>query len=175
LLVKRVVLVEFLGSVSSPDSEEKLWLVEALRQPSLEARVLTAIQGNSEWFEFLASHHLPRLMAAADFNSGHLLHALGAAWGFARQDCLRLVRQNWLHEPSKDPLTFQLLYQLPSWDELTVEVANRILSRTRMSRFASLELVTRVSESLPAHAPRLLASILRRELEELNSSHPRRK
>jgi hypothetical protein len=100
-------------------------------------------------------------------NAGLLAGVLIAAWPFARGECLRLIRDNWLPDPAKDELSWQALSYLPDWDEEAAGVACTIVARTRVRRGAVLHLAAQVAGSSPALAPRIVAVGFRRELEEL--------
>ncbi|MBX9579615.1 MAG: hypothetical protein K2X87_04840 [Gemmataceae bacterium] len=163
----RHLLVEFLGTDPDPGPAEEGWLAAALADPALEGRVLAAVRGNPAWFGRLARSHLPGLMRAAGPQSGLLLGVVAAAWGIAREECLRLVRTHWLPDPGKDLLTFHALTQLPSWDAEGVELACAVVGRSPINRPSAAHLAAQVAGSAPDLAPRVVAAALRREVEEL--------
>jgi nucleoside phosphorylase len=163
----RHLLVEFLGGVGEPDAQEQAWLFGTLANRELEGKVLSAVRGNPGWFAVLSRNHLPRLMRAGTPNTGLLVWVLIAAWPFARSECLRLVRDNWLPDPAKDEFSWQALSYLPEWDEEVVEIACTIVARTPVRRGAVLHLAAQVVGSSPALAPRIVAVGFRREIEEI--------
>jgi hypothetical protein len=163
----RHLLIEFLGGVQESDLQEQAWLFGALSIPDLEGKVLSAVRGNPGWFAVLARSHLPRLMRDGTVNSGLLLGVLIAAWPFARDECLALIRQVWLPDPAKDELTWQVLSYLVDWEESSAEIGCTVLGRTRISRGAVLHLAAQVVGSAPALACRIVAVGLSRELGDL--------
>ncbi len=166
----RHLLLEFLGGVKEPNLQEESWLIGALAKPELEAKVLSVVRGSRGWFGSLSPNHLPHLMRAGTAHSGLLVGVLIAAWQFAPDECLTLLRQHWLPDPAKDQLTWQTLSYLPTWDESAIELACAIIRRARISQGAALHLATQVVESAPALAPRIVATAFRRELEELEGA-----
>lgn len=163
----RHLLVEFLGGVGEPDEQEQAWLFGALENPELEGKVLSSVRGNAGWFAVLLRSHLPRLMREGTPNAGLLAGVLIAAWPFARGECLRLIRDNWLPDPAKDELSWQALSYLAVWDEEAADVACTIIARTRVNRGAVVHLAAQVVGSSPELAPRIVAVGFRRELEDL--------
>jgi hypothetical protein len=168
----RHLLLDFLGQVSSPSpsDRERLWLTEYLQQPGYRPKVLAAVRGSAVWFSILAPSHLPAAMRLPPRDAWPMVGVIGSAWDHDRTQCLALLEANWFPDAAKDELTWRALEQLPSWDEPALDLACRIIRRASFSISAVWFLASRLVESTPTHALRLIAAKLCAELERLEAT-----
>jgi hypothetical protein len=166
----RRLLVDFLGQVPDPQPLEQTWFSGALGNDDLRNTALAAVRGNVGWFRFLAEAHLPGLMRLPADQSWPIALLLGASWPFGRDDCLRLLRQHWIDDPSWDYASWRVLEQLTVWDEVAVSLVCRILRRTPVHSAHVNALTRSVADSAPGLASRVVSSYLEAQLERFEAA-----
>ena len=168
----RHLVIEFLGQQVRPSDAEELILAPIFKRTSpLRMAALRAIAGSPGWFERLKSSVIPEAMR--DENpSGANLAPLMAAWHFAHDDVLSLVRNKWYSDPNKDTVTWLLLEECPSWDDSILQMATTILRRTHIDAFRVGYLASKVAVTLPTAGFALVRAALDRSFEQVVAKHP---
>jgi hypothetical protein len=163
----RYLLIDFLGQVSEPDEHEILLLSKWLIQSEDQLRVLIAIRGSEKWFRALYRSHLPTVMNWPLQKQWPIIGVITAAWEFARAECLKLIKDNWLNDPAKDELTWRALSEIGTWDEEAVDMICKVIERAAGKEnrvWWAEDLVKVVSADKPALAPRVFAAAVAHDL-----------
>lgn len=156
----RLLLVEFLGELSSPVAFEMICLEEVMQSPELRAAGLKSIIGSPGWFANFVRNALPAAMAASDNDANHALRILQSAWVFAADEVVQLLRAHWLPTPAKDSFTWAALGACNEWTEAVEEIAQTVLLRSPISSWDVDYTASTVAVEQPAVAFRLIRSKL---------------
>lgn len=158
----RMLLIEFLGSQSTPLRDERQIVFENFDEPWFQRRFLNVAVGSPGWFEALQPMHLPMLMVRPIAEAATVQPLLDSALGFASDVVLALVDANWLPYPDKDELSWRLLAMgaVAPRDVAWVDRLERIAARMDLAPWAIGHGSSIVSAALPDEAPRLVAAWL---------------
>jgi nucleoside phosphorylase len=169
------LLIEFLGQMAGIEEYEIALLVERLRAPDYQARVLIAVRGSTEWFHALVKSHFPIVMAGAVENQWQMIGVISDAWDIDRDACLGLIERFWLPDATKDQLTWRTMNELGQWDEKSVDVVLTLIRRAaHLARIWWVEsLVTLISEDKPQLAPRVFIEAAERQFPPLGAGEER--
>lgn len=158
----RMLLVEFLGSQSTPLRDERQIVFENFDDPWFQRRFMNVAVGSPGWFEALQLMHLPMLMVRPIAEAATVQPLLDGAWSFLPDAVLALVDTHWLPYPDKDELSWRLLAMgaIAPRDVAWVDRLERIAARMDLAPWAIGHGASIVSAALPAEAPRLIAAWL---------------
>ena len=160
----RILIIEFLSQLNSPQEFEANWLLPYLEQPEFRHRILSCMSGSKGWFDIIADTLLPSYMTQPSDQAISVVALLQNALVFAKDKMLNLIEKFWLQTPDKDNLTLLVLDYLKAWDEKALNMACIIFSRADTPNHWIQPIVTLVSEHAPQLAPRLLKVYLDRLL-----------
>lgn len=162
----RILIIEFLSQLNSPQEFEANWLLPYLEQPEFKYRILSCMSGSKGWFDIIADTLLPAYMTLPSDQAISVAALLQNALSFAKDKALNLIEKFWLQTPDKDNLTLLVLDYLKTWDEKAMNIACIIFSRLDTPNHWIQPIVTLVSEHAPQLAPRLLKVYLDRLLDK---------
>jgi hypothetical protein len=164
----RMLLIEFLGQQVAPLEAELRLVFRSLDDIWFKRRFIPSAIGSSGWLHALADKYLPMWMAQHLGEARQLVPMLDAALKIDQPLTVRLVREFWLSDPSKDELSWRVLAmgslapQTIGW----VSDLETIIVRTTLADWAVVHAASVVSVSLPEEAPRLVAAWMRRSLAQ---------
>ena len=160
----RVLLLVHLGSQTRPTDREEAVMGRALGDPGLEPHAFRAVSGSPGWFERLADAFIAPAMLVPGESAQRMVGVLIAAWAFARDGVVALIRAAWSNDPSFDRETWAVLSRVWDWPEDALRVACAVVARTE----TGVHDVNYVAETLgvrqPEAALRLVHARLEREL-----------
>lgn len=165
----RILLMEFLGQLSNPEDYEAAWLLTYLERREFRQRILSFIAGSPGWYERLVCTYVPVVMVEKPEHAWEAVIVLQRAWSFAKDSVIKLLRQYWLTDNTKDFLTYQTLIALAEWNNDTVEIACTIFKRTGFDLLAVGHIASIISVSTPNLAPRVIRAELDRRLAALQN------
>lgn len=168
----RILLMEFLGQLSNPEDYEASWLLPYLERKEFRQRILSFMAGSPGWYERLVCTYIPLLMAEEPKHAWEVVVVLQRAWSFAKDSAIKLLRQYWLTDNTKDFLTYQILRELSEWNNDTVDIACTIFKRTGFDLSAIGHIASIISVSTPKLAPRVVRAELDRRLTSLQNHSP---
>ena len=161
----RYLLIDFLGNIVDPADFEIAILAARLSDDEDRTRILLAIRGKPKWFNALKSSHFPVTMRLPMEKQRAIVAVIAAAWISDRDDCLKLIEDNWLADSDKDVLTWQALRYLDAWDERAIQLVLRLVGRLDPNQSVHhwvQSIVYIISEHQPELAPRVFVEIVRR-------------
>lgn len=160
----RILLLDYLGSQDKPTDREETVIGRALNDPGLRWHAFRAVSGSSGWFARLADGFVAPAMLVPGESAERMVGVLIAAWEFARDPVVELIREAWVHDPSCDLNTWGVLSRVWNWSEDALHVACEVVRRTEIGGHD----VNYVAETLGAGqseaALRLVHACLQREL-----------
>lgn len=162
----KMLLIEFLGLQTTPTSAERQLVEQAMTDQWFVPRFIGAAVGSPGWFVSLLPAHLPKLMALPGDQAQVVLPMLRQALHFSSENVVDLVRRQWLNDPDKDFLSWQVLGdgdvapQVGFWLNSLVLIAGR----SQIAEWAVGHIAGVVSADQPDEAPRLIAAWLRRQI-----------
>ena len=165
----RILLMEFLGQLSNPEDYETAWLLPCLEQREFRQRILSFMAGSPGWFERLVCTYVPLVMVEKPEHAWEAVVVLQRAWSFAKDSVIKLLRQHWLPDNTKDLLIYQTLRELATWDTDTVDIACTIFKRTEFNLLSISHIASIISVSTPNLAPRVVRAELDRRLVALQN------
>jgi len=169
----RYLLIDFIGQQASPTEIEISLFAMKLSQNSDRNRILTAIRGNSNWFEAFKTTHFPPLMQLPVENSWAMLGVISMAWSFAKEDCLSLIENHWIGNPEKDRLSANAFQDLEEWDVRSEKLFITVIQRSEDSRLWWFQrIVERTIDEQPDLAIRILKAAIFREYENSSGVNP---
>lgn len=163
----KMLLIEFLGRQTVPLPAEKRLVEQAMADKWFLPRFIGAAVGSPGWFSVLAPIHLPGLMSLADDQAQVLVPLLRQALHFDADAAVDLVSRHWLHNKTRDVLSWQVLGvgdvvpRIGLWLDSLVMIAGR----TPISDWAIGHVAGVVSAACPDEAPRIVAAWLKRQIE----------
>jgi ABC-type cobalamin/Fe3+-siderophores transport system ATPase subunit len=152
----RGLLIDFMGQAQVLLPAETRLVLEIADDIKWRPRVLASTAGSAGWFCCLQKHVVPEVMNLEPDDARICLPVLvgGAA---VDPDAVRsLIDRHWLPHERYDSLTIFLLEQLPQWSGEDADRFARIASRTAVEPWSISAIATRMSESLPERAPRVI-------------------
>jgi nucleoside phosphorylase len=161
----RFLLIEFLGQLEDPEEREAQWLLSCLRTPVLRERALLAVVGRKRWFEIFLEGYLPALMIQDVEKAWAVIPMLRAAWDFAENDNLHLIKTYWLIDKTKHNLVWNVMQNLEMWDQGTAEIIYRLIDLSPVNREQIMFLATSIAVSAPDLAVKVIARTLQKELK----------
>jgi nucleoside phosphorylase len=166
----RLLLLDFLGYIEGPDTQETKWFLEAFQKPELRNRAIFSAIGNRYWFHELSSAHLPFIMRQDKDLAWKISPLLIRALAFASADVLKLIRENWLQDSDKDELTVHVLRYLKEWDQNSIDLACNVLSRSPVHPHLTVSLATGVAEASPQLAGKIVKAGIRSEIRKIQTN-----
>ncbi len=164
----RILLMEFLGQLSNPEDYEAAWLLPHLEQRKFRQRILSFMAGSPGWFERLVCTYLPLVMVEKPGYAWEPVVVLQRAWT-SKDSVIKLLRQHWLPDNTKDLLIYQTMRELATWDTDTVDIACTIFKRTEFNLLSISHIASIISVSTPNLAPRVIRAELDRRLAALQN------
>lgn len=163
----KMLLIEFLGQLQDPGTSETALVAEKWDDAWYRRRLLATAPGSPGWFDWLANDHLVEIMRSPVEEARVALPVLWRALPARRSRVLDLIRSHWQPIAEKDPLTWFVLEQLPTWDTDCVTLGRQILARTGISGWQANHVVSVVSAAEPAQAPLLLDAWLQQKTADM--------
>lgn len=157
----KMLLIEFLGQLHDPASNETALIAERWDDPWYRRRILATVPGSPGWFDWLADDHLAGIMRLPIDDARVALPVLRRALSVRQARVLQMVRVHWQVNAEKDPLTWCVLEDLPAWDPESIAQCRQILARTKFSGWQANHIISAASASDPVRAPQLLDAWLR--------------
>lgn len=160
----RMLLIDFLGSQDQPTDREETVVGRALNDPGLRWHAFRAVSGSGGWFARLADGFVAPAMLIPGESAERMVGVLIAAWEFARDRVVEVIREGWANDRSFDLQTWGVLSRVWDWSEDALQVACAVVQRTDIGGHD----VNYVAETLGAGQPdaalRLVYACLQREL-----------
>lgn len=128
----RFLLLEFMGSQSSPTDREQSLVVGASEQEDLLPFVLKSIVGSRGWFARLGGSVLASAMANPK-RADNCIQLLTSAWDHSPFEVPRLIRDVWLLDSSNDWRTLVVLQDAPAWTPDLVNLGRSVAERCDLS------------------------------------------
>ena len=162
----RVLLLDYLGSQSRPTDREAVVMGSALRDPELRWHAFRAVSGSDGWFERLADGFVAPTMLEPGEPAERMVGVLIAAWRFAPQRVVELIRKVWAADRAFDLYTWGVLSRVWDWPEDALRVACDVVERTEIPTNDVNYVVETLGAAQPETALRLTHARLRREFSE---------
>jgi hypothetical protein len=162
----RILLMEFIGLQDDPFILEKHLLRPAFSDPARRAKAFVAIAGRQAWFDLVKGAELPALMVTEARDAWPARTVLQAAWKFARDEVLALVRAHWIADSAKHGLAWYTLRELQEWKDDAVGLALDIVRSGKVAGSAICDLALVISSSAPVAAVKFFAAYFRNRLTE---------
>ena len=161
----RILLIEFVGAQSNPDTVEVGLLVPLLN--SEEAiKVLDSMMGSPGWFrklrdrpEFLQWLEKPVEQAV------YCCPILTAAASFAAEDVWDLLKEYWLNDRTYDFLSIRVIGNINQWTPQRVWLTQQVIQRSDINWYDVEEIAQKVATILPDLAPKILLAHLNQKLD----------
>lgn len=119
----RMLLIDFVGQQDSPFDFEVGLLRSLLLDSTYGPKALMAAGGREQWFSAIADSELLEVMRSAPDHAWPAQAFLAAAWPFALDKVLELLKTYWLADPSKHMHTLYALRSLQQWDREALDIA----------------------------------------------------
>ena len=156
------LLREFLTNVQSPSETEVRWVHGYLKDPATHDSMCFLLRGKPDWFSSLRDF-LPALMCRTDLNHWPIARFLQAAWEFAEDEVLELLRDQWAYQE----LYFEQLWVVSAAAPSIPETTNWmtwVVSNFPLG-WRDRELMRVMLDKRPKDASFLLGRLLTRKLE----------
>ena len=160
----RMLLMDYLGSQDKPTDREETVIGRALNDPGLKWHALRAVSGSRGWFARLADGFLAPAMLVPGESAERMVGVLIAAWEFAPDRVVAMIRAAWTDEPSWDLRIWGVLSRVWNWSEDALEVACKVVERTEIGRHEVNYVAETLGAGQPGAALRLVHACLQREL-----------
>lgn len=166
----KMLLIEFLGQLQDPKSNEAALLIQKWDDPWYRNRILGTIAGSPGWFNRLADSHISEVMQLPADLARQALPVLCQVMPSRQQHVLGLVKNHWQDDAEKDALTWIVLEHVYAWDENCIALCRKILARTKIDDWQINHLITVLSAALPDRAPVLVEAWLHQEMKYAEQS-----
>lgn len=163
----KMLLIEFLGQLQDPGTNEKALVAENWDDPWYRNRILATVPGSTGWFDWLANDRLVEIMRLPIDQARVALPLLWHALPTRQSRVLELIESHWQATAEKDTLTWFVLEQLQVWDADRIALCRRLLARTEISGWQANQIVSVVSATEPDQAPALLDAWLRQRTSDV--------
>ncbi|MBX3699294.1 MAG: ATP-binding protein [Dokdonella sp.] len=152
----RGLIIDFMGQARAPLPTETRLVLQIADDTKWRPRVLASTAGSAGWFSCLQKHLVPQVMMLEPDEARTCLPLLvGGAAG--DPDAVRsLIDRHWLPYDRYDSLAMFVLEQLPQWSGDDADRFARIASRSAVEPWSISAIATRMSETLPEWAPRIV-------------------
>ena len=97
----RILIIEFLSQLNSPQEFEANWLLPYLEQPEFRHRILSCMSGSKGWFDIIADTLLPSYMTQPSDQAISVVALLQNALVFAKDKMLNLIENSGFRHPTK--------------------------------------------------------------------------
>ena len=162
----RVLLIDFLWSQAEPTDREALVMEKALKLPDQRAETFRAMIGSRGWFDRFSDTYIAEGMCSSNEDANLQIGILERAWIFAPNDVVRLLERHWMQESRHDERTWWVLQDASQWTNAMLDMACRIIERTRIDHFKIDHVIGSVGVAQPSVALRVVLAQLNRDLEE---------
>lgn len=152
----RGLVIDFMGQARAPLPAEARLVLQIAEDIKWRPQVLASAAGSAGWFSCLQKHLVPQVMMLEPDEARTCLPLLvgGAA---TEPDAVRsLIDRHWLPYERYDSLAMFVLEQLPQWSGDDADRFARIASRSAVEPWSIGAIATRMSETLPECAPRIV-------------------
>ncbi|WP_440222789.1 hypothetical protein ACQQ2N_17175 [Dokdonella sp. MW10] len=166
----KMLLIEFLGQLQDPDSNETALVAEKWDDGWYRRRILATVPGSPGWFDWLVNDHLVHIMRLPLEDARFALPVLSRALPSRQSHVMDLIRDHWQASSEKDPLTWFVLEQLPAWNADCIALCRQILARTEISGWQANHMLSVVSGADPSQAPLLIDAWLRQKTGDVRQS-----
>ena len=160
----RMLLMDYLGSQDKPTDQEETVIGRALNDPGLRWHAFRAVSGSRGWFARLADGFVAPAMLVPGESAERMVGVLIAAWEFARDRVVELIREAWGSDPSFDLQTWGVLSRVWDWSEDGLQVACAVAQRTGIGGHEVNYVAETLGAGQPEAALRLVHACLQREL-----------
>lgn len=162
----RVLLIDFLGRQAEPTDREARLMAETLSAPDQRAEAFRAMIGSRGWFALFSDMYIAEGMRSSDEDANLQIGILCRAWDFAPHDVERLLQTHWMQKSRHDDRTWWVLQEARQWTEAMLDIACRIVTRTRIDQFRIDYVIGSIGIDQPDFALRLVLVQLNRDLDE---------
>lgn len=160
----RVLLMDYLGSQDRPTDREESVMGRALKDPDLRWHAFRAVSGSRGWFARLADGFVAPAMLMPGESAARMVGVLVAAWEFARNRVVALIREKWANDSSFDVQTWGVLSRVWDWPEEALQVGCAVVQRTEIGAHDVNYVAETLGAEQPEEALRLVRACLQREL-----------
>lgn len=159
----KLLLVEFMGSQTTPLDKEATFFVEALHDSSSRMVAINAMIGSRGWFDRLQGF-VTALMVGSREEAWTAYRLLVAIWEASQDVVLKLVDEHWAPVATYDDQLWSLLEISKSWSAEHERLAKLVLSRTEVAAVLVNHLVASVAVEDAEAAARIGLIALEKEL-----------
>ena len=160
----KMLLIDFMGQHAEPTDRESILIAQALSGADLRQVAFRAISGSPGWFRRTSRSFITEAMTRNDGSADLAAGVLSAAWEFAPDDVVALIRTRWFGDPAYDPLSWNVLINSPEWSDEAVDLGVQILARTEVSPSNVDYVVSTLGVGQPEVALKLVRAKLDRDL-----------
>lgn len=132
----RLLLIEFLGQVRSPIEFERELMASSLNEPDTRTAALKSLSQNADWFPHFAQKQIREAMNGSDDEAFVMARLLGISWPIHAELVLKVVRETWLCDPTRDEFTWTAIADCAKWNDDLMAIAELVLERTDISTWA---------------------------------------
>jgi nucleoside phosphorylase/GTPase SAR1 family protein len=171
----RYLLIDFVIRQDNPSDLELRLIGDRLSRPEERMRILVKMRDKEAWFMHLSRTHFGTVMRSEPSEQWPMIGILSAAWGFAYEDSLSLIKKHWLPRASCDGLTIRAIRECGTWSEDALTIAETLINRADQSfRSQPIEyLVLEIGEANAERAAKLFVNVMRKYEENSASGSSR--
>lgn len=165
----KLLLVDFLGTVTDPSIEEARCLKIVLSNPSIRPHVMRAIEKKPQWFALLREA-IARCNEDGPDAAWQASWVLGPALEFDREFVLSKLESKWLKQPAIDVSTFNVFRDCKNWDAQTARIIEKVVSRTTIAPMFVCDYAQSMAKTRPDLAIKMIRSKLDFDLTRSQAS-----
>lgn len=161
----RMLLIDFVGLQEPPSDTEVQLLRPAFSDQTYAPNVLAAIAGRRGWFEVARFDLIPAAMRGSPEMAWATTRTLEAAWSFAPEIVLDLIKAHWLRDAEKRNYAWHTLRGLQQWTRPALDIALAVVEREDLNNNSVHDLATLISATAPDLAPELVAAQIGKQVD----------
>ncbi len=160
----KILVLEFLGTVSDPSRQEAEWLKRSLPAAKLRPHVMRAIERKPFWWALMKNALLEccnlGVMAAY-----HASWVIGPALTYDKAFILPSIEAQWLPRTELDVATYNLFRDFTEWDKSTCAIVETVVGRTPPDEVWVSTTAQAIAKKYPEGAVRLIRRKLDADLQ----------
>ncbi|MBE9139464.1 AAA family ATPase [Nodosilinea sp. LEGE 07088] len=157
----RSLLIGFVGAQREPNSVEAVMMIPLLNLELEGIKVLDAMVGSLGWFKRLCN--CPEFTQWLEKPAEQALYCsnlLAVANNFASEDVWQLLEDYWLEDPTHDPLSLRIIWDISDWTPERVGLVQQVIQRNYLDWHTVASIAEKIAETLPDQFAKVIRSHL---------------
>ena len=157
----RSLLIGLVGAQREPNSAEAELMIPLLNSEPEGIKVLDAMVGSPGWFKRL--YNRPEFTQWLDKPIEQALycsHLLSVANNFASEDVWQLLEDYWLEDPTYDPLSLRIIWDISDWTPERVVLIQQVIQRNNVDWHTVAAIAEKIAETFPDQSAKVIRSHL---------------